>query len=113
MGIWGYGYLGTMGTMGIWGYGDNGIWGQWGYGGMGIWGQWGQCVSGDDGRTVPPGTVGVRSDAQRSYEELSALCSEQNNFSASRRLLLVGPRTHPYPPHSHPYPPRTHPIPTP
>ena len=29
------------------------------------------------------------SEAQRSYEELSALCSEQDNFSASRRLLMT------------------------
>ncbi|KAM9266874.1 ral guanine nucleotide dissociation stimulator-like 2 [Cariama cristata] len=27
-------------------------------------------------------------DAQRSYEELSAICSEQDNYSASRQLLL-------------------------
>uniref|UniRef100_A0A8V0XAD7 Ral guanine nucleotide dissociation stimulator like 2 n=1 Tax=Gallus gallus TaxID=9031 RepID=A0A8V0XAD7_CHICK len=52
----------------------------------------------------------ISRDAQRSYEELSALCSEQNNFSASRRLLLVGPRTHPY---RTPYPPHSHPTATP
>ncbi|XP_031465977.1 ral guanine nucleotide dissociation stimulator-like 2 [Phasianus colchicus] len=31
----------------------------------------------------------ISRDAQRSYEELRALCSEQDNFSASRRLLLT------------------------
>uniref|UniRef100_A0A8C3CP91 Ral guanine nucleotide dissociation stimulator like 2 n=1 Tax=Cairina moschata TaxID=8855 RepID=A0A8C3CP91_CAIMO len=29
-------------------------------------------------------------DAQRSYEELSAICSEQDNYSASRQLLFQG-----------------------
>lgn len=37
----------------------------------------------------------ISRDAQRSYEELSALCSEQNNFSASRRLLLDAPQDPP------------------
>ncbi|XP_010213362.1 PREDICTED: ral guanine nucleotide dissociation stimulator-like 2, partial [Tinamus guttatus] len=29
-------------------------------------------------------------EAQRSYEELSAICSEQDNYSASRQLLFQG-----------------------
>ncbi|KAM9585577.1 LOW QUALITY PROTEIN: ral guanine nucleotide dissociation stimulator-like 2, partial [Morphnus guianensis] len=34
-------------------------------------------------------------DAQRSYEELSAICSEQDNYSASRQLLLQDPPPEP------------------
>ncbi|XP_075581423.1 LOW QUALITY PROTEIN: ral guanine nucleotide dissociation stimulator-like 2 [Pelecanus crispus] len=34
-------------------------------------------------------------DAQRSYEELSAICSEQDNYSASRQLLLQAPQDPP------------------
>ncbi|EOA92909.1 Ral guanine nucleotide dissociation stimulator [Anas platyrhynchos] len=38
-----------------------------------------------DGDTLSPCP---RRDAQRSYEELSAICSEQDNYSASRQLLF-------------------------
>ncbi|XP_054663653.1 LOW QUALITY PROTEIN: ral guanine nucleotide dissociation stimulator-like 2 [Grus americana] len=50
-------------------------------------------------------------DAQRSYEELSAICSEQDNYSASRQLLLQDPPSEPPPPRRQPRrPPQQRPV---
>lgn len=61
-----------------------------------------------DGDTLSPCP---RRDAQRSYEELSAICSEQDNYSASRQLLFqVCPQPCPLSPNPCPLPPNLCPL---